>query len=243
MASRPSKPYQFDTGTVILLDVGTDIVGASVASIKVRKPDDIEVEWVGPAPKPEWNWWNPQAKELVTQWRTMPCVVDLNKDGLNDLVMLDHEGYLAFFKRFKKNGELRLKPGQRLFRCEPVSKFTRKHMPYEQSEQEQNQDCLLQLNAEKAGRSGRRKFVMVDWNLDGNLDLLVNSLNINLLRNTSVSEGRYMFRDVGPVDNTILAGHTTSPTMVDWDKNGFLDLLVGAEDGYLYYLKNPNVKE
>ncbi len=42
------------------------------------------------------------------------------------------------------------------------------------------------------------------------------------------------------VSEQILAGHTTSPTTVDWDKDGILDLLIGAEDGYFYYYKNPN---
>ncbi len=42
------------------------------------------------------------------------------------------------------------------------------------------------------------------------------------------------------VDDRILAGHTTSPTTVDWDKDGISDLLVGAEDGFLYYMKNPH---
>ena len=46
--------------------------------------------------KPEWFWWNPVGNELATQWRTTPVVIDLNKDGLNDLVMLDYEGYPAF---------------------------------------------------------------------------------------------------------------------------------------------------
>ena len=30
--------------------------------------------------------------------------------------------------------------------------------------------------------------------------------------------------------------------MVDWDKNGIPDLLVGAEDGYFYYKKNPRAE-
>ena len=42
----------------------------------------IEVEWPGPPPKPAWSWWQPEGKELVTQWRTTPVVVDFNGDGL-----------------------------------------------------------------------------------------------------------------------------------------------------------------
>jgi hypothetical protein len=38
-----------------------------------------------------------------------------------------------------------------------------------------------------------------------------------------------------------LAGHTTSPTTVDWDRDGVRDLLVGAEDGRFYYQKQKHV--
>ena len=36
----------------------------------------------------------------------------------------------------------------------------------------------------------------------------------------------------GPVSDRILAGHTTSPTVVDWNKNAIPDLLVVTEDGH-----------
>lgn len=39
-----------------------------------------------------------------------------------------------------------------------------------------------------------------------------------------------------------MAGHTTSPTPVDWDKDGIYDLLVGAEDGFFYIIKNKTIK-
>ena len=40
-----------------------------------------------------------------------------------------------------------------------------------------------------------------------------------------------------------LAGHTTSPTMVDWDGDSLPDLLIGAEDGHFYYLKNNSAHQ
>ena len=76
----------------------------------------IEVQWHGTPPKPAWNWWNPEGNALATQWRTTPVVIDLNRDGLNDLVMLDHEGYLAFFERRKVGDALQLAPPHRIFR-------------------------------------------------------------------------------------------------------------------------------
>ena len=66
----------------------------------------IEVEWDGPQPALAWGWMKPQGKALLTQWRTTPVAVDWNKDGLMDLVMLDQEGYLAFFERAKVDDKL-----------------------------------------------------------------------------------------------------------------------------------------
>ena len=137
------------------------------------------------------------------------------------------------FKRFKKNGQLKLHSGKRVFQAKTVSKYNSNGVGQNES------DGLLQLNNQKAGRSGRRKFCSADWNNDGKADLLVNSVNINFLCNISITKNKYEFVDSGQVDSLILAGHTTSPTVIDWDKNGFWDLLAGAEDGHFYYLVNP----
>jgi len=182
----------------------------------------IEVEWSGRPPKPAWNWWEPEGKILATQWRTTPVVIDYDGDGLNDLVMLDHEGYLALFKRAKRNKQLILLPGERIF----TGKMS----------------GLLRMNDGTAGKSGRRKFCFTDWDLDGRLDLMVNSRNISFLRNVSTENNTHVFSDQGMVADRILAGHTTSPTIVDFNKDGIPDLLVGAEDGFFYYLKNPHSK-
>jgi hypothetical protein len=48
-----------------------------------------------------------------------------------------------------------------------------------------------------------------------------------------------LLRDLGPVGDRALAGHTTSPTTVDWDGDGVRDLLLGAEDGFFYTHPNP----
>lgn len=191
----------------------------------------IEVEWSGETPYPAWNWWKPEGKELVTQWRTTPFVFDLNGDKLNDLVMLDHEGFLAFFERVQQDGKLLLLPGKRIFYGKNVSVFDRRHQSKNDS------SGVLQLNPRTAGGSGRRKLCLVDWDGDQKLDLLVSSENISFMQN--VGEGRFEFQNRGRMSEHILAGHTTSPTIVDWDKNGIPDLLIGAEDGYFYYLPNP----
>lgn len=197
---------------------------------QLAKSKPVEVEWNGTNPKPKWNWWNPERNNLVTQWRTVPCAFDWNQDGFMDLIMLDHEGYLAFWERFKENGVLKLKPGKRIFTAEENSLFTNKF--------ENDENGLLRLNTREAGSSGRRKFCIVDWDRDGKLDFLVNDVNINFLKNKGTRNGLTVLQDMGPLSNAVLAGHSTSPTITDWDKNGVLDLLIGAEDGHFYYLKN-----
>jgi hypothetical protein len=201
---------------------------------KLAAQQPIEVEWTGRPPKPAWNWWQPEGKKLATQWRTTPVVVDYNHDGLNDLVMLDHEGYLALFQRVKRNGELLLLPGQRIFYSDHISAFDSMQRPKNEV------SGVLRMNNGVAGKSGRRKFCFTDWDRDGLVDLLVNSQNVNVLQNISKDEDRCVFSDEGAVNSRILAGHTTSPTVVDWNHDGTPDLVTGAEDGFFYYLKNPH---
>jgi hypothetical protein len=190
---------------------------------KLTKMGGVKINWdTRKTPKPAWNWWNPKENELVTQWRTTPYAIDWNRDGLMDLVMLDHEGYLAFFERFRKNGELLLHPGQRIFKDASIS--------------EGKGD--LRLNEKQAGKSGRRKICFTDWDNDGDLDLLVNSKNIALYENIGSYERNIIYKNKGDLVETRLAGHTTSPTTVDWDKDGRPDLVIGAEDGHFYYLEN-----
>ena len=184
----------------------------------------IEVAWNGPTPTPAWNWWKPAGRELITQWRSTPLAIDLNRDGLTDLVTLDAEGYLAFFERRRAaDGQLELLPPQRIF----------------WSVNAKGERMPLRVNDKTGGGAGRRTFCFADWDGDGKIDLLLNGLNVNFLRNISDKPGEWVFRDMGPVDSTKLAGHNTAPTVVDWAHTGMPDLLVGAEDGYFHYLRNP----
>lgn len=188
-------------------------------SPKLAAAQTIEVEWDGPAPTLAWGWLRPEGKALLTQWRTTPFAVDWNRDGLTDLVMLDTEGYLVFFERTKRDGQLILLPPKRIF-CD-----------------EQGQP--LRLNSGAAGKSGRRKLCVVDWDGDGKLDLLLNGENANFLRQVAARDGKFFFKDMGKLADKNVASHDVSPTVVDWNGDGIPDLLAGAEDGHLYYLRNP----
>ena len=199
----------------------------------LKKAQSISIE-VDNTMKPEWNWWDPDEGNLVTQWRTTPYTIDWNKDGLTDIVMLDTEGYLCFYERFELNGSLVLKPGKRIFYAEGRSQFDRKNVASGEI------GGPLRLNTGVAGKSGRRKFCLTDWDLDGDMDLLVNSINVSIFENVNQEGDKTIFRFRGPLSERKLAGHTTSPTVVDWNMDDIPDLLVGAEDGHFYYLENSS---
>ncbi len=189
---------------------------------KLAAAQPIEVEWDGAQPTLAWGWLRPEGKALLTQWRTTPIAVDWNKDGLMDLVMLDHEGYLAYFERAKRDGKLVLLPPKRVF-CD------QKGNP-------------LRFATGAAGKSGRRKLSLIDWEGTGALDIFINSANAERWKQTGQQDGKWLFKNVGNVDTLNLAGHDTSPTAVDWNHDGIPDLLIGAEDGHFYYLRNPRTK-
>ncbi len=201
-------------------------------SPKLSKARPILVETTGTPPKPAWNWWDPEDNHLVTQWRTTPYAIDWTRDGLTDLIMLNTEGYLSLYERYLENNELKLSPAQPVFFGRNHSSFDNKNSVVDSTE------GPLRLNNREAGASGRRKFCLADWDQDGRYDLLVNSINTSLFLNMGDEDQKVWFENKGPVSDIELAGHTTSPTIVNWDGDSTPDLLMGAEDGHFYYFKN-----
>lgn len=189
---------------------------------KLAAPQPIEVEWNGEQPKLAWGWLKPEGKGLLTQWRTTPALYDFNGDGLLDLAMLDTEGYLAFFERAKVDGKLILKHPRRAFVDESGK--------------------ALQLNASTAGKSGRRKLCVTDWDGDGKFDLLLNSSNADFLKQVEQKDGNWVMKNAGTLADKNIEGHDVSPTVVDFDGNTVPDFIGGAEDGRFYFLKNPRSK-
>ncbi len=229
------RKYGYTTLTVAdwdgdkLLDIMTSSVLGKVVwfknigsktNPKLAPAQAIEVEWIEKQPELAWGWMKPDGKKLLTQWRTTPVMFDWNKDGLVDLCMLDQQGYFVFYERYKDaNGSLKLKHPEKIFVLENGEP--------------------LRLNKNIDGGSGRRKICLTDWDNDGLVDIIINSANADVIKQIKTKNGKSVFRFIGKVSSTQLAGHTTSPTAADFNNDGLPDLVVGAEDGRFYYLRNP----
>ena len=177
----------------------------------------IEVEWTTRPPKPDWVWWEPQGKQLLTQWRTTPKAIDWDGDGLPDLVTLNHQGYLSLYRRARRDGKLVLLPPERIF-VEPGGRF-------------------LNLAAGRAGASGRRKVEFADWDGDGDLDLITDSGDGPIWYENIGTRERPVMKARGLLLKTKFQGHNPTPSVADWNGDGKPDILVGAEDGFFYYFE------
>jgi hypothetical protein len=200
----------------------------SKTSMAFSAPEPVPVEWDGAQPEMKYGWLKPNgSKNLLTQWRTTPYMIDWDGDGLTDLVVSDTEGFLAFFKRSIHNGKRVLLPPRRVFVSEdgaPMG-FT----------------GWAGNGKGRGGNTGRRKFCFTDWDGDGRLDIIANSTSLAFYRQVRSESGKWVFRLEGDIIEERMAGHSTCPAACDFDGDGIEDLVVGAEDGYFYFAPNPRV--
>ena len=190
---------------------------------KLAPPQPIEVEWQGNPQKPAWIPGTSEGNELLAPWRTSPFIMDFNDDGLNDLVMLDYEGYLAVFPRSKKEDKLVLNHPERNF-------------VYPSGEP-------ILLNQRTGSSSGRLKITFADWDGDGLEDLIVSSKPaVDWMKNLGMKDGKMVLQYMGRVASRTLMGHTDGPVVTDWNKDGIPDLLVGTENGVFYYWQRPSIE-
>ena len=186
-------------------------------------PQPIEVEWQGKPQKPAWTPGISEGNELLAPWRTSPFIMDYNKDGLSDLVMLDYEGYLVVYSRYKEGDILLLGHPQRNF-----------IFPDGQP---------ILLNQRINSSHGRLKITFADWDGDGLEDLVFSSKPaVDWMKNMGMKDGKMVLQYMGRVVSRTLMGHTDGPVVSDFNKDGVLDLLVGTETGVLYYWERTSAE-
>jgi hypothetical protein len=210
----------------------------SPISDSLLTPDPIKVSgWDQSEFVPPWVWWKTRFGELVTQWRCQPAVVDWNMDATYDIVTLDSEGYLTYFMADKSYPTP-------YFR-EPYHAFF-----YENDEP-------IRITNGVNGKSGRARIVFADWDGDHDLDIIrgcttagghitpngMNEERVAVWYENTNDDLHFIYRGNLLGDESVsFAGHATSPAVVDWDHDGKKDLLLGTEDGLIYYF-NRNYLE
>jgi hypothetical protein len=70
---------------------------------------------------------------------------------------------------------------------------------------------------------------------------VANSRSVNLLKNVGEKD-EFVFKNEEPLLDLVLAGHTTCPTLADLDGDGVKELIIGAEDGFLYHYARSETK-
>ncbi len=199
-------------------DGGPDVLFNSIWSqIGVLRNDEGKLTDVPPETgiqeePPKWYWWQSKTNSALTQWRTTPVAIDFDGDKRLDLVALDQEGYLTL--------RLQGKSAERIFVDEDSG--------------------LLRLNPKSCGSSGRFKLAVVDWDGDSRHDVLVNSENATWYRNCEERNGKIVLKRIGNLARRNVAGHTSSPSVCDFDRDGKPDLLVGAENGRIYHINHKD---
>jgi hypothetical protein len=171
-------------------------------------------------------------KPLRTVWRTRPLAVDWNGDGLPDYICLDEHGILTYYERARAGGRLVLREGRR-FRFPDGSP--------------------VKLDGE-AGLCGRANLAGGDWFGRGRIDIccgpyhgagpdvdpetiyLMESLDpANLVMGFPKAVRR---RDGTPIKQ---GGSYPAPEIADWDGDGRADLLLGCEDGSIWFFPRDSV--
>ena len=188
----------------------------------------LEVEWVGEPLGPAWLPYHAEGDELITVWRTRPTVLDWDGDGLADYITLDHKDEMAWYRRDKDDlGNLILRPGENIFEIEgPYSQALVWNRP---------------ANA-TAGRTGRTVFSIVDWDRDGDFDLIMDNVNGRYYENVN-DNAKVKWVDRGDLVKERLTNHNDAPTAVDWDGDGWCDLFVGAESGRVFYFARAYIED
>jgi hypothetical protein len=129
---------------------------------------------------------------------------------------------LSLFRRQRRNGALVLLAPERIF-VDPSGRF-------------------LNLAAGRAGASGRRKISLVDWDGDGDLDLVTDGPDGPVWYENVGTQQKPVMQLRGALVSTKIRGHNPTPYAVDWNGDGKPDLIVGTQDGFFYYFERSFIE-
>lgn len=179
---------------------------------------------------------------LKVRWRTRPAMVP--GKPLPDLLTSDDEGFMTLYRRDRLQGPEHLVAG------EPV---------LDQAGQK------IKLDG-PSGYNGRTKFFITDWDRDGVWDVLAGEPGRSGIRAQDLlsipREPRatvVWWKNVGTAEKPVMATaqtlllangerleygvHSCAPTVLDVDGDGWDDMFIGSETGFVHYFNRSTFED
>ncbi|MBU1487700.1 VCBS repeat-containing protein [bacterium] len=198
--------------------------------------------------------------------------IDFNNDGLLDLVVGNHDGYLLLYlnhgtvhtPKFTSAFPLQLKEEDLKvsFNAKPAFAdlngdackdlivgtgsgkiyFYRNYGPDESPKFLKEEELFLENSAAlSAGFLGEAAPAAMDLNRDGLLDIIVGTKKGEILFFLNNGKKGWPVFEREPSVLGFELGQFTTPYATDWDKDGFLDVIVGNSEGEVLLLKNSRL--
>jgi len=208
-------------------DSEKDLIGGFVGKIIIKIiPHDGKVEgvygetknfWVNNLYPPNWERIKLNGADLNLDYYSTPIVIDWDEDGWQDILIGSEAGYVYFCKNVGTN------------------EFPEFKVAYELQVEGGE---LLKVNNHSS------PFVY-NWNSTGGNDLLVGDSDgyVTFFENTGnylkLAQGKRIKVGTDGVDLKV-PGNAT-PVVVDWNRDGYKDLVVGDKNGNVYLYLNRNI--
>lgn len=210
---------------------------------------------------------------LDVGWNSAVCPIDFNNDGLIDLVVGNHAGYLLLYlnqgsshaPKFTSNLPLQV-DGEDLkvsFNAKPAFAdlnsdgrkdlivgtgdgkvyYYKNYGTDEAPEFLKKEELLLEnLFPVSAGLFGEAAPATMDLNRDGLQDIILGTKKGEILFFLNNGKKGWPVFKNKPFVLGFDLGQFTVPYVADWDRDGFLDLIIGNSEGEILLLKNSRIK-
>ena len=171
-----------------------------------------------------------------------PQFVDLNADGIKDMVMATFEG-TAFFVEGTPDG---YKPPTHIL--DGADSMVRISMYWDlEAEEYQNVDRSI-AGEDNIEQHHMTSIALVDWDEDGDLDLILGAYEGALylcMNEGDAHSPRFATNNLrikADGEHALITGGLATPRVCDWNGDGLFDILCGGSEGGVTWLQNVGKK-